>query len=153
MVPVFYAINNTRYPVAGSFLAVATNIIIILLSISSLQHAAMALSISGAMTANFLFLGTVLYWKLEGFSLKYLMSGLGKVIFAALGMGFYLYGIRVLLAGWMQKGFLAELGGVFALILSGAAVYGLVLYLLKLHELRMIVDKILNRIRGGRSEE
>ena len=142
MVPVFYALDDTRYPVAGSFLAVGVNIFIILLSITSLQHKAMALSISGAMTANFLFLGTILYMKLEGFSLAYLTVGLGKVLAAALGMGIFLSVLEILLAGWMQKGFLAELAGLFLLILSGAAVYGSALYLLKLNELRMIIDRL-----------
>jgi len=145
MVPVFYALDDTRYPVAGSFLAVGVNICIILLTIASLQHRAMALSISGAMTANFIFLGTILYWKLEGFSLAYLLVGLGKVLAAALAMGVYLYGLWIFLAGWMQKGLLAEFTGVFFLVLSGAAVYGSTLYLLKLHELKMIIDRFRGR--------
>ena len=142
MVPVFYALDDTRYPVAGSFLAVCVNIFIILLSIASLQHKAMALSISCAMTANFLFLGSILYRKLDGFSLTYLVIGLGKVLTAALGMGIYLYCVWALLAGWMQLGLLAELAGVFFLVLSGALVYGSALYLLKLHELTMIINKL-----------
>jgi putative peptidoglycan lipid II flippase len=142
MVPVFYALDDTRYPVAGSFLAVCVNILTILLSITSLQHKAMALSISCAMTANFLFLGSILYRKLDGFSLAYLVVGLGKVITAALGMGTYLYCGWGLFAGWMQQRLLAELAGVFFLILSSAFVYGAALYLLKLHELKVIIDKL-----------
>lgn len=148
MVPVFYALDDTRYPVAGSFLAVGANILIILLTITSLQHKAMALSISGAMTVNFLFLGTVLYWKLEGFSLSYLISGLGKVLAAAFLMGIYLYGSGAALAGWMQKGFLNELSGVFFFVITGAALYGLVLYLLKFQELKLIIDTLWGKIRN-----
>lgn len=148
MVPVFYALDDTRYPVVGSFLAVAANIAIILLTITPLQHRAMALSISGAMTANFLFLGTVLFWKLEGYSISYLASGLGKVLAAALLMGLYLYGLGTFLSPWMLQGFLNELLGVFFFVLSGAALYGVALYLLKLHELKMIVDKMWGKMKG-----
>jgi len=142
MVPVFYALDDTRYPVAGSFLAVGVNITIILMAITSLQHKAMALSISGAMTANFVFLGLILYWKLKGFSLSYLISGVGKVLAASLVMGIYLYALNGLVSDWMQQGFLNELSGVFLFVLSGALVYGIFLYLLKLKELKMLVGKM-----------
>jgi putative peptidoglycan lipid II flippase len=145
MVPVFYALDDTRYPVAGSFLAVGANIVIILLTITFLQHKAMALSISGAMTVNFLFLAVILYWKLEGFSLFYLFTGLGKVFCGALVMGLYLYWMRTVLFDWTQSGFFKELLGLFFFIISGAAIYGLVLYLLKLQEFKVVIDKLLGK--------
>jgi len=147
MVPVFYALDDTRYPVVGSFLAVGANILIILLTIASLQHKAMALSISGAMTANFLFLGVILYWKLEGFSLSYLTTGFGKVLAAALLMGIYLYVVQAMLLELMQKGFLFELPGVIFLIVTGAVVYGIALYLFKLQEFKMLVDKVFGNFK------
>ena len=145
MVPVFYALDDTRYPVAGSFLAVGVNITIILLAITSLQHKAMALSISGAMTANFVFLGLILYWKLKGFSLSYLINGVSKVLAASLVMGIYLYTLSGLVSDWMQQGFLNELSGVFLFVFSGALVYGIFLYLLKFKELKMLVEKVWKR--------
>jgi putative peptidoglycan lipid II flippase len=145
MVPVFYALDDTRYPVIGSFLAVGANIAIILLTITFLQHKAMALSISGAMTVNFLFLGCILYWKLDGFSLYYLFTGLGKVFSAVLVMGLYLYFLTTKLLGWMQSGLLYELSGLFFLIISGAALYGFVIYLLKLKEFKVVIDKLLRK--------
>ena len=62
-VPVFYNIHNTRFPVIGSFMAVVVNVGVILVTIEFLQHRALALSISSAMTVNFLFLFMVLYRK------------------------------------------------------------------------------------------
>lgn len=147
MVPVFYALDDTRFPVFGSFLAVAVNITIILLSITSLHHKAMALSVSGAMTANFLFLGTILYRKLDGYSLSYLLTGMSKVVFAACLMGIYIYGLNIFLVDWMQKGLFNELSGVFFYVLSGAVIYGISLYFLKLKELTMLVDKMWGRIK------
>jgi putative peptidoglycan lipid II flippase len=55
LVPVFYALNTTRYPVIASFLAVAANILIINLTISTFQHQAIALSTSSTMFLNCLF--------------------------------------------------------------------------------------------------
>ena len=148
MVPVFYALDDTRYPVFGSFLAVGANILIIFLAIEPLQHRALALSISGAMTANFLFLGIILYRKLEGFSLSYLTTGLRKVLIAALLMGGYLYLIGRIMADWMQKGFIIELVCVFFFVLSGAAIYGFILYLLKFQEFKFIINTLLGKEKG-----
>ena len=147
MVPVFYALDDTRYPVVGSFLAVAANILIMFLTITHMQHKAMALSISGAMTANILFLGLILYRKLEGFSLSYLATGFGKVLAAAIVMGIYLYMMGGVLLGWMPKGFFYELLGILFFVATGAAVYGITLYLLRLQELKMLVDKMLGKVK------
>jgi putative peptidoglycan lipid II flippase len=147
MVPIFYAINNTRYPVIGSFLAVGANIIIILLTIDLFQHKAIALSTSCSMFFNFLFLSVILYRKLAGYSLAYLFKGLGKVLLASGAMGGYLLGLQYGLANWLQKSFIQELTGLLFLILSGAALYGGVLYLLRLQELTFLVDKVAEKIR------
>jgi putative peptidoglycan lipid II flippase len=147
MVPVFYALDNTRYPVIGSFLAVGANILIILLTIVPLQHKAMALSISGAMTANFLFLGMILYRKLEGYSLSYLSIGLGKVLAAALLMGAYLYVLDAFLHEWMQQGILHEVLGLILFVGSAAMVYTFALYLFKHQELKLIVDRLWEKFR------
>ncbi|HSH13517.1 MAG TPA: murein biosynthesis integral membrane protein MurJ, partial [Desulfurivibrionaceae bacterium] len=96
-VPVFYNIDNTRVPVLGSFLAVAVNVAVILLSIGSLQHRALALGISCAMTANFLLLFVMLSRRLQGLPMKYLGVGLGKVLLATLAMVAWLQGLRRLL--------------------------------------------------------
>lgn len=148
MVPVFYAVDETRYPVVGSFLAVGVNIFIILQTISSLEHKAMALSISGAMIVNFLFLAIILYKKLGGYSLSYIATGLVKVLAAALVLGIYLYVLDTLYAGWMQKRFVNELTGVFFFIISGAVVYGVTLYLFKLQELMLVVDRLFKQVKS-----
>lgn len=55
MVPVFYALNDTKYPVIASFLAVTANIIFISLTIDILTFRSIALSTSCSMGLNFLF--------------------------------------------------------------------------------------------------
>ena len=148
MVPVFYALNHTRYPVIGSFLTVGANIIIILLTIDHFQHKAIALSTSCTMFFNFLFLSIILHQKLAGYSLKYLLTGLTKVLFAATTMGVYLIGLQNDMAAWIRQGFMQELTALLFLIISGAALYGGLLYLLQLKELTFLVDKIIQRIHG-----
>ncbi len=148
MVPVFYALNNTRYPVVGSFLAVAANILIISLTISTFQHRAIALSTSCTMALNFLFLGTILYRKLKGFSLVYLGAGTGKIFVATLVMASAVYWLRNLLAGWLTGGIPAQLAGIILLVGTGAVVYGLILHMLRLPEFTVVTARIAQRFRS-----
>ncbi|MBU1738519.1 MAG: murein biosynthesis integral membrane protein MurJ [Proteobacteria bacterium] len=142
--PVFYNINETRYPVLGSFLAVGVNVLVVLLAIDHLQHRALALSISCAMTVNFLFLFTILHCKLKGFSLSYLFQGFFKVVLATAVMVLWLYGMGGFMAG---GGVFRNLIEVVVQVGSGALVYGVALYFLKLPELRMMVESFRSRMR------
>jgi putative peptidoglycan lipid II flippase len=147
MVPVFYALDDTKYPVIGSFMTVAINIGVILLTIGRLAHRAMPLGISCAMLVNFLFLSTVLYRKLAGYPLGYLASGLVKVIAAtALMAGWLRLGLNWL-AGWLAGGILLQMAAVLFLVGSATVLYGLALYLLRLRELVVMVEKVVARIR------
>ncbi|MFZ5776095.1 MAG: murein biosynthesis integral membrane protein MurJ [Thermodesulfobacteriota bacterium] len=143
-VPVFYAIDKTRYPVLGSFLTMAVNVALIWLLIGRLGHRALALSISCAMILNFLFLSAMLYRRLGGYPVRPLLAGIGKVLLATLGMSVWLLLIGGLLTG-AGRGLWSELLGLAVVIGSGAAVYGGLLYLLRLGELTMLVDRLRQR--------
>ena len=65
-IPIFYALNKTRFPVIGAFLTVALNLIIIFATIDQLQYCAIALSFALFTTFNFLFLAVILYRLLQG---------------------------------------------------------------------------------------
>ncbi|MEA2084002.1 MAG: murein biosynthesis integral membrane protein MurJ [Thermodesulfobacteriota bacterium] len=148
MVPVFYALDNTRYPVIGSFLAVGANIVIILMTIDLYQHRAIALSVSCSMILNFIFLSIVLYRKLSGYSLSYLATGLFKVVFASILMGVWLYGLQTWLKGFMEQSFAGGIAALFASIFTGAALYAAALHFLRLREFAFITEKVRERVRG-----
>jgi len=147
MVPVFYALGDTRYPVIGSFIAVAANIIIISLTIDYFQHKAIALSTSCTMTLNFFFLGLILYRRLEGFSLLSLLAGSAKILAASGVMAGVVWLLQMLLDSWLHGGKFLQLTGVLTIVAVGGASYYLVLLSLKLPELTVISEKILQRLR------
>ncbi|GAB4339766.1 MAG: murein biosynthesis integral membrane protein MurJ [Desulfobulbaceae bacterium] len=148
MVPAFYALGNTKYPVIGSFIAVAANIVIITLTIDLFQHRAIALSTSCVMTLNFLFLGAVLLRKLPGYSPRALVSGCGKILVATLVMAGCVWGGKNLLSSWLAGGIPLQLAGVLILVGGGAAVYATVLSRTRLPELTLITETIAKRLRG-----
>ncbi|MCI5115937.1 MAG: murein biosynthesis integral membrane protein MurJ [Candidatus Electrothrix sp. AW1] len=146
MVPVFYALKDTKYPVIASFLAVVANIIFITLTIDIFSFRTIALSTSCSMGLNFLFLGTVLYRKLTGFSLYYLGLGVFKILLASTAMGLAVMGLQRMLAPLLSKGIFSQLIGVFSIIAVAALLYGMVLHLLQLPEFDEVTDKMRQRL-------
>jgi putative peptidoglycan lipid II flippase len=145
-VPVFYNIDNTRVPVLGSALAMVINVAVILLCIDGLQHRALALSISCAMAGNFLLLFWVLHRKLAGLPLRYLGAALVKVVAASLAMGIWLWGLGMAMgAEEARRGLLVEIPALLLAVGTGGLVYSLVLYWLRLPELRLVVDRLQER--------
>ncbi len=145
MVPVFYALNDTKYPVFGSFLAVTANVIIISLTINTFQHRAIALSTSCVMILNFLFLAGVLYKKLAGYPLAYMGVGLAKILGGTTAMAVVLWWLRKFCAMFLHGPFYMQLPTVLFIIVAGVLVYAITLHLLKLPELEIVIDKIKTR--------
>ena len=145
MVPVFYAIGNTRFPVIGSFLGVGANLVIINLVIGSMQHQGIALSTSCAMIINFLFLSVVLYRKLSGFPLKYLITGLTKIAAATLMMSAAIWFMQALLAPWLKGPIYQLLIGLIGIVVVATVLYATMLHTLRLPEFTLLSDKLIQR--------
>jgi len=127
LVPVFYTLNDTKIPVIGSFLTVAANIVLINLTIAALGHRAIALSTSLSMLVNLLFLGVMLYRKVEGYAVGDLMATLAKVTGASAIMGLAVWGVYSLTIAGVGKSLPKEI-----LALAGSICLGMGLYLVLL---------------------
>ena len=147
LVPAFYALDKTRYPVIASFLAILGNIVIINLTIDRFQHLSIAFSTSCTMLLNFLFLTVVLYRKMAGFNLPSLLRGLAKILAATLVMSLWLYLGGILGRAWLAGNLLEQIVSTFSLISSAALLYILVLSSLGMPELNDAITKIRNRFR------
>ncbi len=145
LVPAFYALDDTKYPVMGSFLSVAINIAFIHFTISSLQHLSIALSTSVTMLFNFLFLSTVLYIKLKGFSVSYLVGALGKIFLSTAAMILIIYLAKTIMSNWFSNTLLYQITALVITISCAVAIYGSSLYLLKLQELVELTSKFKSR--------
>ena len=104
MVPVFYALDDTRIPVLGSFLTVAANLLFINLTLAPLQHRAIALSTSLSMIVNFLFLAAMLYRKLSGFKVRGLILTFIKVAGSSVIMGLAVSWLHPRISAWLGSG-------------------------------------------------
>jgi putative peptidoglycan lipid II flippase len=132
IVPVYYALDDTRIPVLGSFVTVAANLLIIHLTLAAMQHRAIALSTALSMILNFIFLAMVLYRKLSGFEVRPLIFTLLKVTVAGLIMGLAVYWLHPRAIAWLGAG----LGGQ-ALSLAGVILIGMGLYVAMVSQCRI----------------
>ncbi len=147
IVPVYFAINATRYPVIGSFLAIVFNILIITSTIDYFQHRAIALSTSVVMILNFFFLVVILYYKINGFSIRQLGSGLVRILAAAGLMTAVLTFLYHLTADLFQRTIAHQLSALALLITVSSMVYFSALQLLGLKELKEITTKLKQRFK------
>jgi putative peptidoglycan lipid II flippase len=147
LVPAFYALDKTKYPVIASFLAIIINIIIIKFTIDTYQHRAIALSTSCTMLINFVFLMVVLYKNLQGYSLTYLGKGCLKIGAATLALSALLLLTRSLLAGWLTGSVAQQAGALFVIIFCAAALYTVILDRLGLAELNILTEKVRSRFK------
>jgi putative peptidoglycan lipid II flippase len=132
IVPVFYALDDTRIPVLGSFVTVAANLVFIHLTLAPLQHRAIALSTSLSMMLNFLFLAAVLYRKLSGFQVRSLMLRLVKVAGASGLMGLAVYWLHPRATAWLGTGLAGQ-----SLSLAGVIAVGMGLYVVMVSRLEI----------------
>ena len=140
LVPAFYALDKTKYPVIASFMAIAFNIVIITLTIEHFQHLAIALSTSCTMLLNLFFLVIVLHKKISLFSLKKTLMPAVKIISASIVMIFLLLLLVPVFQGPLNGNKFNQIISVFSLIFLAALSYGSILYLLKLQEMEILIN-------------
>jgi len=145
MVPVFYALNDTRMPVIGSFITVGANLLIINLTLASMQHRAIALSTSCSMFVNFLFLGAMLYRKLGGLEVRTLAATLLKVAAAGLVMGLTVAWVYGAVHVRLGNGLAAQMLGLGVCIALGLGLYGLLLSVLGIPEFQDLTSRLTGR--------
>ncbi len=146
IVPVFYALDDTRWPVIASFISVALNIVIILLTLDKFQHRAIALSTSVTIIFNFLFLSVILYKKMGGYPVTRLLSAIIKIVAASTVMG-----LAVIYVDSIFK----PSSSIFPLLLQvgtgvlvGVCMYIGALMLLRMKEARDMLGAILAKLKG-----
>lgn len=143
MVPVFFALDDTRIPVVASFMAVAVNLFMVSFTIDYFQHRAIALATSGAMFINFVFLALMLYRRMGGYSLSYLGYAMIRIIGASLAMGLWVFYLAGILEGWLVGSFWWQGAGLLLIIGTAVVLYGFLLHLLRLQELNFLLSRIL----------
>ena len=146
MVPVFYALNDTRVPVMGSFITVAANLVIINATVGALSHKAIALSTSLSMVLNLFFLGAMLYRKLGGYQVGSLLATLAKVLGASLVMGLVVVQVHLFFSAWLGMGLGGRLLSLLAAISLGLGLYALMVARLNIPEFKELAHQLRKKL-------
>ncbi|OGP54222.1 MAG: murein biosynthesis integral membrane protein MurJ [Deltaproteobacteria bacterium RBG_13_52_11] len=148
-VPVFYALKDTKYPVISSFLAVVTNVLFISLALDAFQHKAIAFSTSITMIINFVFLSAVLYKKVGGYDLRYLIGAFIKITLASLAMGLLAYYLYPIIGQIMdQRVLLNQIISLMVAITLAVLVYFVLIRLLGIKEYQEVLGSLKRRYSG-----
>lgn len=134
---VFYSLQNTRTPMVTGLIALVLNVIFSLILVSRIGHSGLALGTSISMMISTLILMIYLKKSIGDLGIKSNLICAMKCLIAALIMGIsvrYLYGIIIVKSSKFLSLMLSVIVGVF--------VYGLIIYVLKVDEIRNISDKI-----------
>ena len=144
LVSVFYSLKDTRTPVAVAFLSFFVNIIMCFLLIGPLKHGGLALATSISAGINFILLIWMLRKRSGEIGIARIMnSGLKSVIGSCI-MGVVLF-IALSRIDWNLLGMWAKGGLLIGLVILGAMVYLVSVFILKAPEMNHIKDFALKR--------
>lgn len=151
IVPVFYSLNKTKYPVVGSFIGVVMNIVIVMATLRLFQHRAIALSTSLCIITNFLFLVAALYREVQGFAIGYVFRCLGKIVPISLLMGVASYWIDVECRLVLEGKPFCNLISLLVAIAVGGVLYAFLVDKAGIQEIVPIRKKIISKLIGSRT--
>ncbi|MBT3296634.1 MAG: murein biosynthesis integral membrane protein MurJ [Verrucomicrobia bacterium] len=144
LVPLFYALEDTRTPVRVATVMVGLNLVLnvtfVLTWPLEFKHGGLALATVLASTANCICLGVLLQRRIGALGWRRLAGGVVRMLLAALAMAWVV--MRV--PDWMQalggvaagEGKLAQLLGVVAAMAVGVVIYGALLPVLRIGRMR-----------------
>jgi len=148
IVPVFYALNKTRFPVIGSFMTVLLNVCFVSIMLEPLQHCAIAFSTSLCVLLNFLFLSVALYRELHGYKVYYLVQSLLKIIIISSVMGIGAQWLHKTTASLVPMNIAGELCSLLAAVLGALFFYAISINFIKIREVDHLMSRIMSRFKN-----
>jgi putative peptidoglycan lipid II flippase len=150
IVPVFYALNRTRYPVIGSFLTVLLNILFVILMLEPLGHCAIALATSLCVLINFLFLSVALHREVGGYNAAYLLKCFIKIVITSMVMGIIGWWLNKAVMGQVPSNLLGQMCALFIAIAGSLIFYFTCIFYLKINEVDYLWARVVSRLKERR---
>lgn len=143
----FYALRDTATPVRAAALSFAVNFGLSLVLMQWLSTTGLALASTCAVIVQAVFLQSRLVRKLDGFTAVTLLPSVGKILVATGAMSLVVWLAARGVASLALPVKLADLVAVCGVVPLGAAVYGALLWLLRI-EGREEIEALLRRVRA-----
>ena len=148
----FYALKDTATPVRAAVLSFIANVVLSVVLMHYFSTIGLAVASNAAVLVQAWFLQTRLSRKLAGLSFAPLLPNLGKIVVASVVMGVAVWAGARLLGGLHLPGKLQDMVIVGGLIPVACAVYGAMLWMLKIEgreELEALLARFRGKIGGG----
>jgi putative peptidoglycan lipid II flippase len=148
VVPAFFAMKDSKTPVAIATVTVICNSLLALVLMRPMLHKGLALAISIADIINFTLLIIFLRRKIGALGMRTIFLSVARIIFAAVLMGLAVFVFKTyLVPSLFEKGWLELAAGVFASITIGVVIYIVILRLIKSPEYE-VVATVLRKLKG-----
>lgn len=145
---VFYSLQDTKTPMINGAIAMCMNIILNLILVKYLKIAGLALATSSSAIICILLLFNSLNRKIGYFGQDKIIKTTIKSLISSIIMGGVTYYIYNILSNILGVGFIQEVIALFGSIGTGAIIYGVLVILLKVEELKMITDIVKKKINA-----
>ena len=148
--PTFYALGDSRTPVAISIASVVVNAILNVVLARFLSYRGLALGTSIAALFNAAGLLWLLHARLGGRDDRRVLSSLARVVIASLVMGMAALGVNRVLETWIAGDtFVPQASRLLLTILSALLVLGLSAHMLRIREFREALSLVAKRGGSG----
>lgn len=138
----YYAVQDTRTPMIGGIGCLMLNIALNLILVRPMAHGGLALATSLAVSVYSVLMIFILYQRLKWKNYRELLTSLGKMLTAAIGMGMVMKCGVKLLEPQNALCLLQQIIYVGGLSVLGMVIYFVISFVIKVEEVRMIVQTI-----------
>jgi putative peptidoglycan lipid II flippase len=145
LAPAFYALNDARTPMMISLLSIATNFFMNWTLVGVLQEKGLALSTSVVALLNFALLYIILQRRIQGIEGRKTLGAVVKILIASAAMGAACWAVNNAISHFIGDHQAARMINVIASVATGAGIFYVVAWMLKIEELQSAVNSI-----GGR---
>ena len=135
LVPVFYSLKDTKTPVKISFVVMIINIALCFILSPWLENGGIAFANTISALVNSILLLILLWKKIGQIDLKRVLPSFLKVLCASVVMGVVCYVLSSLIDISVFKGIIVRISIVLAMVVTGAATYVFMAWILKSREL------------------
>ncbi|WP_042271285.1 murein biosynthesis integral membrane protein MurJ [[Clostridium] dakarense] len=144
---VFYSLQDTKTPMINGAIAMSMNIVLNLMLVKFMGHAGLAFATSiSALICTFLLFNS-LKKRIGYFGQDKIIKSTIKSLIASIIMGIAALITNKLLSSLLGVGFMSNVISLFGAIIAGVVVYGLLVVILKVEEVKIITDLIRKRLK------
>lgn len=144
---VYYSLQDTKTPMINSFITVVINVVLNFALIKFMAHKGLALATSISVTVTSLVLLFMLRRKIGSFGFSESVKCGLKALSASVVMGAVVYFLDGILARNISGGTFSELIALLISAGTGALVYFVLIYLLKIDEVDWVIKVVRDRLR------